>query len=263
MKFAKLNDRTRTSITETYNTIAEYLLHGLTYELLCTELTLTPEDVFQENKIVLLDMPLVEYNRVGYIVQGIFKYMFQRAMLRRKGEDRKTPAFIWADECQDWVSPFDYRFLSQARESKVSMIYLTQNIANLLSLIGREQTFSLLGNFGTKVFHANDDELTNEYASKLVGQMWMHMVTHGGKPGDPTIGGHDGIHPKLLPSQFVTLKTGGPLNHRIVEGYVMSGRVWEDTGTTYLLAEFEQPYRPPEKAKADPAPDADPEEPSG
>ena len=77
-----LDNRTRSGIVATFTSVADILNHGIGWELLATEITIVPEMTYCDGKLIVLDLPLQEYGELGRIVQGIWKYMFQRAVLR-------------------------------------------------------------------------------------------------------------------------------------------------------------------------------------
>lgn len=84
------------------------------------------------------------------------------------------PVFIWGDESQYFITPFDAQFQTVARSKRVSTVYLTQTISNYMAMIGggtpRESTMALLANFVTKVAHRNDDEATNQMMATMIGR---------------------------------------------------------------------------------------------
>ena len=249
--FPGLGDKTRSSIEITFSSIASKFLIGDTRELLCTNTTIVPEALWEAGKIIILDMPISEYNKEGILIQGILKHSFQKALLRRNLADNRRPVFLAMDEYQNFLSSYDYRFLSEARSAGVAVLMATQNISNLYSILGsgaRDQANSLLGNAATKIFHANTDTTTNEWASQVIGQEWMRMVSTSMNQGNAQKGNisvSQQIHARRLPSDFVTLKTGGEKNQRQVEAYIVqTGRgLWQSTQNVYHKAVFMQVLR--------------------
>ena len=243
-----LADRTRTSIVATFTSIADMLLHGIAWELFCTGTTLVPEVTYKNGIIIVLDLPIQEYHALGRITQGIFKYMFQRAILRRDVTAYPRPVFLWADEAQNFVSSFDYQAQAVARSARLCTVYLTQNISNYYSVLGsrgRDEANALLGNFQTKIFHANSDHPTNQYAADLISQeqttTYNYSASSHGQGGSVSAGGSDTVRYKVLPAAFTTLKKGGPPNGLQVDAILFQGgRVWQASGDTYLKTTFSQ-----------------------
>jgi len=245
--FTNLGDRTRGSIVTTFSSVADVLLHGLAWDLLCTETTITPEITYTHGAIVILDLPLQEYHELGRIVQGIFKYQFQKAILRRDTRKHPRPVFLWADESQNFVSPFDYQYQAVARSARACTVYLTQNISNYYAALGEQgkaQADALMGNFQTKIYHANSDAATNAHAADIIGEAWQYASSGGGSTGQQgqgiNYGFNEGIHKQVLPAEFTTLRKGGEANGLEVEGIVLQGgRTWSN-GKTFLKTIFKQ-----------------------
>lgn len=243
--FPALSDRTRSNIVATFTSVADMLLHGIAWELLATETNIVPEVTYRDGAIIVLDLPIQEYQEVGRVVQGIFKLMFQRSILRRNVEQFPRPVFLWADEAQNFLSSFDYQVQAVARSARLCTVYLSQSISNYYAVLGangKEQANALLGNFQTKIFHSNSDHNTNQYAADLIGQSWVVKLGGGtGAEGRSSTNWNETLAYKVLPEEFTTLRKGGPQNGLQVEGIVFQGgRVWNATGTTFLKSVFRQ-----------------------
>lgn len=248
-EYPKMSPRTRSSIVSTFTSMADQLLHGAAWELLCTDTTITPEACYRDGAVIILDMPIAEYQELGRIIQGILKYSFQRTILRRDTNINNRPIFLFSDEAQNFVTSYDYQYQSVARSARACTVYLTQNISNYYASLGgansHDEALSLVGNFQTKVFHANGDPNTNQFAADVFGQRWIMAESYsanlGGQAPTNTAGGSQTVHYKILPAEFTTLRKGGVENNLEVEGIVfMGGRVWHATGDTYLKTMFKQ-----------------------
>lgn len=246
--FAKLNDRTRTSIVATFTSMVDILLHGAAWKLLCTTTTIVPEMTYRDGAIIILDLSIQEYQEVGRIVQGIFKYVFQRAVVRRNSEAQMRPVFLWADEAQNFVSSYDYQYQAVARSARACTVYLTQNISNYYSVLGRygrDETHAMLGNFQTKIFHANTDYATNHYASEMIAQDWTTTYNYGRNSSaqgeGQNSGGSQVMQYKVLPAAFTMLRKGGPANGGQVDGIIVQGgHLWKATGEIFMRVTFTQ-----------------------
>lgn len=246
--FPRMNDRTRTSIVSTFTSVADILNHGIGWELLASELNIVPEVAFTDGKIIVVDLSIQEYGELGRITNGIWKLMFQRAVLRRKVTEHPRPVFLWADEAQNFLNGFDFLYQAVARSARAATVYLTQNISACQAVLGshgKAQADAAIANFATKIFHANGDYTTNQWAADTIGQAWT--TTGGGgvshNDGDPTINSNwtEALHYKVQPSEFTTLRKGGPANGNQVDAIVFQGgRIWNDTDDTYLPGIFLQ-----------------------
>ena len=227
------------------------------YELLCTNSTLTPECVFSGN-IIILDLPIKDYGDAGVLVQCAFKYLFQRAVERRQDlGDNTRPVFMFVDEAQNFFTEYDAVFQQTARSSRVATVLLSQNINNFYSHLGGDNNArylfdSLAGNLNTRIFHANGDNLTNEWASKMFGS-WDKPISstsattnphHTLNPfeGQPPTFGHGMTtrrEPLVPPEDFAKLRSGNTKNGFNADAYVYRvGSVFSQTGLPFTKTVF-------------------------
>jgi type IV secretory pathway TraG/TraD family ATPase VirD4 len=246
--YPSLSDRTRAGIVSTFTSVADILLHGAAWELLATETNIVPEVTYRDGAILVLDLPIQEFGELGRIVQGLIKYMWQRAILRRDAAKYPRPVFLWADEAQNFISGFDYQYQAVARSARACTVYLTQNISNYYSVLGargRDEANALLGNFQTKIFHANSDHPTNQYAADIISQERTTNYSYNTSANDQgssrSAGGSDTVQYKVLPSEFTILRKGGPNNRKQVDAIIFQGgRIWNATGDTFIKSTFTQ-----------------------
>lgn len=225
--YRNLSEKTRSIVEFSFTGFLFRLLKNPVHSLFCSHVnTFKPEDVF-EGKIILLDLPVKLYHKVGRDIQILFKYLFQQAMEKRNIDDNTKPVFIYADEAQHFLHEYDSDFLATSRGSRIVSCYITQNLPNLHANMGgiksEYRVKSLLGNFGTKIFHANTDTETNNYASELFGDGYIEDISSSNTiAGD--FSSSKTISYKLermeRPEEFQFLKTGGPQNNFLVEAYV-------------------------------------------
>ncbi|MGB1248504.1 MAG: TraM recognition domain-containing protein, partial [Chitinophagales bacterium] len=246
--FPYLAEKTRSIITESFLGLAEPFLTGVLREIFSTTTNITPEDT-HEGYIIILDFPEKEYLELGVYAQSIFKLLWQQGTQRRDVTPPCRPIFLWIDEAQLFLSErHDMLFQSTARSSKACTVLISQNISNYYSVIGgsnpREQADSLLGNLSTKIFHANNDFVTNKWASDTIGQDLRAMsginVSGGGDANGTGFHTHETLMPQILPREFTTMKCGGVENDLEVETVItMAGKVWSN-GKNHIKAIFRQ-----------------------
>lgn len=171
--FANPDQRTPGNVMATLATIVDPFLTGTMRELFCTTTNVVPE-MTHEGTILLIDLPVKTYFDAGTLAQHIFKYLWQRATEARHADEGARPVFLWADECQFFINAYDAEFQSTARSSRACTVYLTQNLSGMYHYIGgthpEHTADSLLGNFQTKIFHANTDHRTNQWAADMIGK---------------------------------------------------------------------------------------------
>ncbi len=71
-EYPALGDKTRSGIVSTFTSLADGFLRGELYQLFCTETTITPEASF-DGKIIILNLPLKQWNELGLYAQLVFK----------------------------------------------------------------------------------------------------------------------------------------------------------------------------------------------
>jgi NAD(P)-dependent dehydrogenase (short-subunit alcohol dehydrogenase family) len=267
--FPTLGEKTRGSIVAMFSTLAEALMRGKMRELFCEGTTLSPEDVLA-GKVVVVDLPVKEWSEVGRMAAVLWKYCLQKAVERRtdNAHARGRPLFVWADECQHFASRYDTLFQATARSSRVASVYMTQSYPSLVAALGgeslgRAETDSLLGNMGTKIFHANSDRETNRLAAELVGKRLQSLRTFGSGAslsmgGQASIGSSasrgrsEHMDFEIQPMELSSLRKGGSENGHSADALVFqNGRIWEATGRTWQKVAFRQ--------RADPALSPSPE----
>ena len=255
-EFVTLAEKTRSIIVTMFSSMADKLTRGKMHDLFCSTSNLFPEHSELGN-IIILDLPVKEYGDTGKLAQVLFKYLWQKAIERRKVRDSPRPVFLWADEAQNFCSSYDMQFQATARSARACTVYLTQNLPNYYAAFGsgdkgRQETDALLGNLQTKIFHANGDPVTNQWAADVIGKSWQHRTTtntgrsenqgqqnpHQNTTGASTSEAYDYDVP---PTEFTRLRKGGEPHGFIVDGYMFqSGRRWTATGKGHRRVAFRQ-----------------------
>ncbi len=250
-QFSKIEDyfyHRHIPLSEKTRSIIEYSLDGLLthfsrepiYSMFCKgKSNFTPEDSIN-GKIIILNIPVKIYDKVGRDIQIMFKLIWQRAMERRKVLDKTPPVFLWADESQNFLHENDTDFQATARSSRVCTTYLSQNLpnyfANMGGLHGKDKVSSFLGTLGTKIFHANSDVETNEFASKLIGEYLKKYPMEGfsyGKNMNTSIS-YTMQRERVYPVEdFVKLKTGAAQFDKQVEAIIHLHRSCIKDGNSY------------------------------
>lgn len=244
LDFAGLANRTRSIIVSTFTSKATSLLRSPMRRFFSSEApTLTPEDTWR-GKILILDLSVKEYGETGRFAQVLFKTVWQRATERRDLAAFPNPVFLWADESQYFVTAEDSLFQQTARSKRAATVYLTQNISNYHAALGgrggHATTDSLLGNLQTKIFHAQGDPATNEWAERLFGKEVKSLRSSGISSQGLHMGEGDTLAPAVPTERFLHLKKGGK---GTVEGIVfIPSYDWVREGRRRpgVLVEFDQ-----------------------
>jgi hypothetical protein len=250
--FMNLSEKTRSIIDFSFSGFLFSLLREPIFSLFCRyPSTFTPDDCL-EGKIILIDLPVKLHHKVGRDSQILFKYVWQRAMEKRRVKENSRPVFLWADEAQNFLHEYDPEYQATARSSRIATVYISQNLPNYHANMGGAKSEyrvkSFLGTLGTKIFHANADIETNRYASELIGdgmfEQTSETATAAGQfsSSQTTSVKFERI---LRPEKFTHLKTGSPQNNFIVEGYMHFQGMSQKNGLSHIKALFNQKYNPP------------------
>lgn len=222
--FKNLSEKTRSIIDFSFSGFLFRLLREPVYSMFCRyPSNFTPDDSLN-GKIILLNLPVKLYHKIGRDCQIMFKYIWQRCMEKRDVKENGRPVFIWADEAQNFLHEHDADFQATARSSRIATVYISQNLPNYYASMGGEKSAykvkSFLGTLNTKIFHANADIDTNEYASKLIGEDYREDKTEGvNYSNDPNFSSSVRYQLARLirPEFFIQLRTGGPKNNQAVD----------------------------------------------
>lgn len=246
-EFPRLGDKTRSSILATFKGMALPFLRSPMREIFGTDTTLNLADAFERSTIFIIDYPLREFAEVGRLIGGMMQYFYMATVERRTITSNAAPCFLFIDEFQEFINPYMARFLATARESRCACVLLTQNISNLYSMLkvqnAKHVVDSLLGNCTTKMFCANADAVTNEWAARLIAQTWQSKASSTMNTGQQTSQGTSvgqQLAYQVLPAEFSLLQKGGPPNWIVETVCFQGGRVFNATGQTFARVGFEQ-----------------------
>ncbi len=252
-EFSILAPNTRSIIVSYFTSMADPFLRGNLKELFSSPVVdrkneLNPERT-HTGEVIILNLPVKVYHEMGQFSQTLYKFIWQRAAERRNPKaPGQKPIFLWIDEAQFFVNSNDMLFMTTARSKKVAAIYLTQNISNYYAIMpgdkGRAETDALLGNFNTKIFHANGDSVTNVWAADLIGKA---LLTRTGSSSsvassNSQFGFNESqvVDYQIQPVTFTTLLKGGEENDLQVTGVIFqTGKLWSN-GKNHLEIQFTQ-----------------------
>jgi hypothetical protein len=168
---------------------------------------------------------------------------------------------LWADEAQHFVTSYDAMFQSTCRAARVATVLLSQTVSGFHAALGgqekgKAEATALFGNLNTRIFHANGDATTNEYASTMIGRSLQAFCSGntsqssdesllsmaGLAPSENTSAGfHESYEFEVQPAVFTQLRTGGPANNWTVDAMVVqNGRRFRSNGRTWLPVTFQQ-----------------------
>lgn len=224
-----------------YGALRDHFTEGVSEELL-------PENTYQKGYRIVVDFPVKRHGLGALFANAIMKFCFQTALERRQTsqEQNAFPCFLWVDESQNLINPgYDPLFQATARESRVCTVAITQSLPALIGAMGSEnpenKAKAYVANLGLKVFAANSDFTTNEFAANMIGKHLTDMASvslNHDKQRQHSFSQR--YHYQVPPEHFTSLRTGGPSNDYYVESILFkAGKRWSN-GKNYLPAEFDQ-----------------------
>lgn len=223
--FYEINPKTRTLILYTLTTFLEGLLREPFFSLFCTNTTFTPEDCLK-GKVILIDLPILEYDKTGRDCQLILKLLFQKAFLKRDIKSNERSVFMYADESQHIITKGDAEFVATARGYNISSVYITQSISNFHMFMGESSEHKVnafLAAINCKIMHCNSDTGTNNWASELIGDDYVEDASRSVQlGGDFSMSSSTSfkLERRVQPIRFQFLKTGGKRNNYQVHAII-------------------------------------------
>jgi type IV secretory pathway TraG/TraD family ATPase VirD4 len=201
-------------------------------------------------------MPVLEFGReTARLCQVLMKIAFARGWLRHQYRQGCCHgAFLYIDEAAFLMSRMDSYLHMVCRSSGIAPFLLMQNILSIAAdEFGEQQpgskTLGFLGLLGTKIFLANNETQTNQYASDQIGKTYAYI--EGWNAGQSEHDHHSGVSANkqlvhiIEPIEFTRLmKPDGenPLSEGIV---YLSGSTFNATknesnprGLPYLRVHF-------------------------
>ena len=242
-KFPSLDSRTRSNIESTWSGMASKFTYDPFRSMFCSgRFDFTAEMTTHNHAIVVCDMPVLEYGRqTSRLCQILVKLIFQKAWLRHQYKLRCcNGAFLFQDEFSLLMHRDEGHFHQVCRGSAIAPICITPNILNIAAEeFGEQQpgakTLGFLGLLSLKIFHANNETLTNQYASDQIGKVYSYI--EGWNAGQSENHHHSGVSANkqlvhlLEPIAFTSLlKPDGdnPYSEAVV---YLSGRTFNATRT--------------------------------
>jgi type IV secretory pathway TraG/TraD family ATPase VirD4 len=172
-EFPTLGDRLQGSLAATVAGVFDYLRRIPLREMFCEEPTFSIEDVFRFGSVCVVGLAALD-SVDGRISNAIMQYCFCRAAVRKK---RERFTFLLSDECQETVTQELVRQLAVLRESRVSSVMMTQNLAILDDRIGETQREAFCGLLNLKIFGPQGHAATRQWEAEQIGKKKAKVET--------------------------------------------------------------------------------------
>jgi hypothetical protein len=209
--------RTRSNVLSTWSGMASKFTYDPLRRLFCEgTYSFTPEQTTHERKIVILDMPILEFGRsTAVICQVMIKIIFQRAWLRHQYVPGCcNGGFLFQDEFSLLMHKQENHFHQICRGAAIAAVCLTPNICNVAAEEFGEhtpgsRTKGFLGNLSVKIFHSQTDIETCRYAADLIGQDYRYLDSFNAGSDtnrqQTSVGGHQHLAYIVEPIEFTRL----------------------------------------------------------
>jgi hypothetical protein len=253
-QYPSMATRTRSSIVASVMGILHVFNTGTVRMLASGATNISPDDMFA-GKWILVDMCPSVFGIEGSLICSAWKYLTQRAVLKRTVKANDCINVIWADEAQQFVNSHDATYLAQCRSHRGCMVMLSQSLPGYFTAMsgdsGEHQTHSLLANFSHTIVHAVD-AVTAEWASKKLGKQREAFISGSLQPatdvfdelfGTPRMTGSysEQYEPVLQENVFMNgLRTGGRANRYICDAIIIRSGEPFANGANWLWKEFSQ-----------------------
>ncbi|CAB4243577.1 Type IV secretory pathway, VirD4 component [Methylacidimicrobium sp. AP8] len=177
------NERTSGSIGMTVSTLTSLMTQPPFSSMVRPGGRLTFRDVIDQGKIVVLDMNFARWRNAAKVASLLLKLDFFRAVLARKTlmkEDKtpinqERPVIYLCDEFATVATTGDWTgergFFDKAREYRCACIIAFQSLAVLEGRLPKPEIEAILTNTATMIFLRNPHTATNEFASRLFGEV--------------------------------------------------------------------------------------------
>jgi hypothetical protein len=203
---------------------------------------LSPDDL-EDGRVIVIDTPM-RYRQIGQYAALLWLHSVYRSASRRAWKPpHARPLFVFIDETQYYLTPADHLFQSTSRHHGYSVVRLTQSLPGLRATYGADDdTDALLSHCCTRIFHLNTCAVTNEWASKSIGQdiqvrQTVSQSQYDSYPQESYAEAHEASCP---PQVFRRLKSGGNRHRRQVHAVVtQAGRTFLE-GKTWIISGYRQ-----------------------
>ncbi|WP_145377600.1 type IV secretory system conjugative DNA transfer family protein [Symmachiella dynata] len=250
----RMASKTKSSIEVGVNGILHVFNTGITRSLVSGGTNVSPDDMF-DRKWVMVNMAPAAWGDIGSFINAGWKYLTQKAILRRDATEGDSINVIWCDEAQQFVNSFDSQYLAQCRSHLGCMVFLTQSLSSLYSVLkgpaGRHQADALMANFGHTIIHACDP-ISAEWASSKLGKTLQTFI--GGSMAPTTdlwddLKGHsqytgsfsEHYESVVQPNVFMNgLRTGGHVNGLMCDAILLRNGQPFSNGQNWLNVSFSQ-----------------------
>lgn len=226
-EWGPMADRQKSAVRSTIIQLLDEFLIPPFNEMFAGKSTISIADAIDQGRILYIDMPAADRERMSRVVSTLIKLEYQRNILTRPGKARRS--FMLADEFQTFYTSGEGRgdsdFFERSRESRHANIVAAQNLPAFLKRTRNPNDVkNFLGNCAVKILLRNGEDETNRWASALFGQRSEIVITTNEQAAfngtwfrrrHTSYGRANRVLPRVPPERFLQLivptrEAGGP-----------------------------------------------------
>ena len=154
-QWPNLSEKTKSIIEESAHGYFEYFLSGILKSHFSSTMSpeVRPELCYQEGKLIIVEVPLKEYEISSIYATGLMKLIFQSCMERRviEHEENPRPCILFCDEYHNFCTDNDEKFASSCRSVRCGMFVITQSVDGLQVSFGKNNAQAKTKSFFDKL----------------------------------------------------------------------------------------------------------------
>jgi hypothetical protein len=152
----------------------------------------TFDRIFAKGEIYIIDLPC-DIDPSAVYIQKFIKFIFQKRIGSQQGRT-ENGTFIYADECQNFISPSDPNFFTWSRGYKHTNIYLTQGKSAVESKLGDKAATTLFQNCATTICCMSIDNSLIKLLRELIGRQKSERRSENRGYSDQSTGNSSANH---------------------------------------------------------------------
>jgi hypothetical protein len=242
-KWPSYDEKPRGSIEMTFAGMADKFLFSPFREMFASgAYDFTPEQITHERKLVILDIPVLQYGReTSRLMQILVKLVCQRQWLSHAYKPGCcNGAMLVQDEFQTLFSKFENQFVPLCRASAIVPLYATQTILNVAEEMGESQpgpkSKAFLNNLGIKIAHNSAGcPDTCQYLAETIGKEYRYLdgfnAGGGGGHSHVSVSGQKHLAHIVEPIEFTRLMAPDGQNPNAEAIVYLNGRTFNVTKT--------------------------------
>jgi type IV secretory pathway TraG/TraD family ATPase VirD4 len=203
-------DRLQGSLAATVSGVLDHFQREPLKSLFSGKSTFSMEDLFERGKVCIVGLPVLSSD-AGRIANAVMQFCFCREAVKRR---REHYSFLVLDEGQELMTTDLMRKMALIRESKVAVLFLTQNLAVVEERTGSTTREAFFGLLATRIFLQQNHAGTREWASQQIDKTFLNSESSTrskddeGNTSGTSVSRSSTLEYRVQPIRFSCLETG-------------------------------------------------------